>query len=135
MPRSHCHPQVAAFLDMLAYAEGTKGRGDDGYNKLVNPAGFFGDYSTHPNVSIIVRPGLVSTAGGVGQIGTYGFFVNVSGANRGPGDVVGGGGIVWSSGDQATNAGWSPAGTWKCLGFCSTYRNLGHAVTLWTRIA
>lgn len=74
-------------------------------------------------------------AGGVGQIGTYGFFVNVSGANRGPGDVVGGGGIVWSSGDQATNAGWSPAGTWKCLGFCSTYRNLGHATTLWIRIA
>ncbi|MFQ2291163.1 phage tail protein [Aeromonas enteropelogenes] len=74
-------------------------------------------------------------AGGVGQIGTYGFFVNVSGANRGPGDVVGGGGIVWSSGDQATNAGWSPAGTWKCLGYCSTYRNLGHATTLWIRIA
>ncbi|WP_429091743.1 phage tail protein [Aeromonas veronii] len=74
-------------------------------------------------------------AGGVGQIGTYGFFVNVSGANRGPGDVVGGGGIVWSSGDQATNAGWSPAGTWKYLGYCSTYRNLGHATTLWIRIA
>ncbi|MBL0666035.1 glycoside hydrolase family 104 protein [Aeromonas jandaei] len=64
MPRSHCHPQVAAFLDMIAYSEGTKGRGDDGYNKLVNPAGFFGDYSTHPNVSVIVRPGLVSTAAG-----------------------------------------------------------------------
>ncbi|MFQ2244401.1 phage tail-collar fiber domain-containing protein [Aeromonas enteropelogenes] len=74
-------------------------------------------------------------AGGVGQIGTYGFFVNVSGANRGPGDVVGGGGLKWSSGDQATNAGWSPAGTWKCLGFCSTYLNLGHATTLWIRIA
>lgn len=74
-------------------------------------------------------------AGGIGQIGTYGFFINVSGANRGPGDVVGGGGLIWSSSDQATNAGWSPAGTWKCLGFCSTYRNLGHAVTLWIRIA
>ncbi|WP_235660921.1 hypothetical protein [Aeromonas veronii] len=64
MPRSNCHPQVAAFLDMLAWSEGTLGRGDDGYNKLVNPAGLFGDYSSHPNVSVIVRPGLASTAAG-----------------------------------------------------------------------
>ncbi|KFN18750.1 phage tail protein [Aeromonas bestiarum] len=74
-------------------------------------------------------------AGGLGQIGTYGLFVNVSGADRGPGDVVAGGGLQWSSADQATHSNSSPAGTWKCLGFCSTYRNLGHAVTLWIRIA
>ncbi|MGK8174468.1 glycoside hydrolase family 24 protein [Aeromonas dhakensis] len=64
MPRSNCHPQVAAFLDLLAYAEGTKGRGDDGYNKLVNPAGFFESYATHPNVLVQVNPTLKSTAAG-----------------------------------------------------------------------
>ena len=30
-----------AFLDMIAFSEGTIGLGDDGYNKLVNPGGFF----------------------------------------------------------------------------------------------
>ncbi|MGX5834607.1 glycoside hydrolase family 24 protein [Aeromonas piscicola] len=64
MARSNCHPQVAAFLDLLAYAEGTKDRGDDGYNMLVNPAGFFTDYRTHPNVKVQVNPHLVSTAAG-----------------------------------------------------------------------
>ncbi|WP_043823404.1 glycoside hydrolase family 24 protein [Aeromonas veronii] len=64
MPRSNCHPQVAAFLDMIAYAEGTKGRGDDGYNKLVNPACFFDSYATHPNVLVQVNPTLKSTAAG-----------------------------------------------------------------------
>ncbi|HDN9511165.1 glycoside hydrolase family 24 protein [Aeromonas salmonicida] len=64
MPRSNCHPQVAAFLDMIAFSEGTRGRGDDGYNKLVNPAGFFDSYATHPNVLVQVNPTLKSTAAG-----------------------------------------------------------------------
>ncbi|QCG49476.1 glycoside hydrolase family 24 protein [Aeromonas schubertii] len=64
MPRSHCHPQVAAFLDMIAFAEGTKGKGDDGYNKLVNPAGFFESYTSHPNVRVQVNASLISTAAG-----------------------------------------------------------------------
>nr|AEM36042.1 putative muramidase [Aeromonas phage PAS-1] len=64
MPRSDCHPQVAAFLDMIAFSEGTRGRGDDGYNKLVNPAGFFDSYATHPNVLVQVNPTLKSTAAG-----------------------------------------------------------------------
>lgn len=64
MPRSNCHPQIAAFLDMLAFSEGTQGLGDDGYNKLVNPAGFFADYRTHPNVRVQVTPTLFSTAAG-----------------------------------------------------------------------
>jgi muramidase (phage lysozyme) len=64
MPRSNCHPQIAAFLDMLAFSEGTLGLGDDGYNKLVNPAGFFADYSAHPNVRVQVNKTLVSTAAG-----------------------------------------------------------------------
>ena len=64
MPRSHCHPNVAAFLDMLAFSEGTKGKGDDGYNDIVDPAGFFDDYSTHPNVLVPVRANLKSTAAG-----------------------------------------------------------------------
>lgn len=64
MAGSNCHPQMAAFLDMLAFSEGTKGRGDDGYNKLVNPGGFFDSYASHPNQLIEVRPGLKSTASG-----------------------------------------------------------------------
>lgn len=64
MPRCNCHPNMAAFLDMIAHAEGTQGRGDDGYNKLVNPAGFFNDYRTHPNVLVQVNPTLKSTAAG-----------------------------------------------------------------------
>ncbi|WP_429134269.1 glycoside hydrolase family 24 protein [Aeromonas hydrophila] len=64
MAQINTHPNLVAFLDMLAWAEGTKDLGDNGYNKLVNPAGLFGNYRTHPNVSVIVRPGLVSTAAG-----------------------------------------------------------------------
>jgi muramidase (phage lysozyme) len=63
---------VRAFLDMLAFSEGTKGRGDDGYNKLVNPGGFFESYATHPNQLMEVRPGLKSTAAGRYQfLSTY----------------------------------------------------------------
>jgi muramidase (phage lysozyme) len=63
---------LTAFLDMLAFSEGTKGLGDDGYNKLVNPGGFFDSYATHPNIKIEVRPGLISTAAGrYQQLGKY----------------------------------------------------------------
>ncbi|MGL6369386.1 glycoside hydrolase family 24 protein [Aeromonas hydrophila] len=63
---------LTAFLDMLAFSEGTKGLGDDGYNKLVNPGGFFESYATHPNQLIEVRPGLKSTAAGRYQnLSTY----------------------------------------------------------------
>ncbi|OXS14003.1 lysozyme [Zobellella denitrificans] len=64
MARINCSLNLAAFLDVLAHAEGTKGLGDDGYDKLVNPAGFFTSYATHPNQRVQVRPGLVSTAAG-----------------------------------------------------------------------
>ena len=60
-----CSRNMSAFLDVLAYAEGTKGRGNhDGYNKLVNPAGYFNDYSRHPNQRVQVNAKLVSTAAG-----------------------------------------------------------------------
>lgn len=36
-----------AFLDVIAYAEGTKGRGDDGYNVIFTHAQFTG-YADHP---------------------------------------------------------------------------------------
>jgi muramidase (phage lysozyme) len=71
MTRSYS-ANLAAFLDMLAFSEGTKGLGDDGYNKLVNPGGFFDSYATHPNQLIEVRPGLKSTAAGRYQfLSTY----------------------------------------------------------------
>lgn len=63
---------LTAFLDLIAFSEGTKGRGDDGYNKLVNPGGFFESYAAHPNQLIAVRPGLKSTAAGRYQfLSTY----------------------------------------------------------------
>lgn len=53
-----------AFLDMIAFSEGTIGLGDDGYNKLVNPGTFFDSYATHPNVLIQVNKAIKSTAAG-----------------------------------------------------------------------
>jgi muramidase (phage lysozyme) len=64
MARIECSRNLAAFLDMLAFSEGTLGRGDDGYNKLVNPGKTFASYAEHPNVSIPISPTLRSTAAG-----------------------------------------------------------------------
>ena len=64
MARIECSRNLAAFLDMLAFSEGTLGRGDDGYDKLVNPGKSFASYAEHPNVSISISPTLRSTAAG-----------------------------------------------------------------------
>jgi muramidase (phage lysozyme) len=60
---------IAAFLDMIAYAEGTKGVGDDGYNVLVGSLPgkplLFHNYKTHPR---IYNKKLNSTAAGRYQI-------------------------------------------------------------------
>lgn len=57
-----------AFLDMTAQSEGTAGRGDDGYNMLVNPGGFFDSYADHPRIVVHVGGSLYSTAAGRYQI-------------------------------------------------------------------
>jgi muramidase (phage lysozyme) len=59
---------IVAFLDMLSVSEGTFGHGDDGYNMLVNPGGFFSSYAGHPHKLITVNPNLKSTAAGRYQI-------------------------------------------------------------------
>lgn len=63
------HPNMQAFLDMIAYAEGTSRVGDqDGYNVLVGGRTFTG-YSDHPNVSVYLpRYNIHSTAAGRYQI-------------------------------------------------------------------
>jgi len=70
---SNLHPNVNAFLDMLAYSEGTAGKGDDGYNVIVTGVDgkleLFNDYSTHPFANgrppkVINHKGLKSTAAG-----------------------------------------------------------------------
>lgn len=73
-------PQVAAFMDMLAYAEGTdNGRQrtlHDGYDVLVG-GGLFTDFSQHPRVVVdLPKLGIKSTAAGRYQIlrGTWGEF-------------------------------------------------------------
>ena len=59
-------PSVLAFLDMLAWSEGTStiASSDDGYNVLVGGS-LFHDYSQHPRVSVALpRYGIRSTAAG-----------------------------------------------------------------------
>lgn len=59
---------VCAFLDMIAYSEGTAGRGDDGYNVIVGGA-LFNDYSHHPDILVALpKLGISSSAAGRGQI-------------------------------------------------------------------
>lgn len=58
---------LRAFLDMIAFSEGTAGRGDDGYNILVGGSTFH-DYSRHPNLLVKLNPKLKSTAAGRYQI-------------------------------------------------------------------
>lgn len=63
---------VVAFIDMLAWSEGTsrsKYTRDDGYDVIVNGIGgspkTFSDYSKHPNILVKVNSsGLKSTAAG-----------------------------------------------------------------------
>lgn len=57
------HPNIKAFLDMIAAAEGTAKLGDRGYNVLVGGKLFEG-YEKHPKILVTVRPGLKSTAAG-----------------------------------------------------------------------
>jgi muramidase (phage lysozyme) len=56
-----------AFLDMIAFSEGTAGKGDDGYNVIVGGTLFYG-YDDHPRRLITLRPGLKSTAAGRYQL-------------------------------------------------------------------
>jgi muramidase (phage lysozyme) len=58
-----------AFVDMVAMSEGTYGHGDDGYNMLVNPGGYFNNgYVDHPRTVVHVGGSLYSTAAGRYQI-------------------------------------------------------------------
>lgn len=57
---------VRAFLDMIAYAEGTIGRGQDGYNILFG-GGTFNGYEDHPRVRVPFR-NTYSTAAGRYQL-------------------------------------------------------------------
>lgn len=70
MPRTvNLHSNIAAFLDMLAFSEGTvKFGNDDGYNVIVGGT-LFKDYSKHPNISVkLPKLGIFSTAAGRYQL-------------------------------------------------------------------
>lgn len=62
-------PNLRAFLDMIAFSEGTstvKGS-DDGYNVMVGGT-LFTSYADHPRKVVELRPGLASTAAGRYQL-------------------------------------------------------------------
>ena len=68
MARINEHSNVVAFLDMLAWSEGTKGKGDDGYNIIVGGSQF-SDYREHPRKLIdLPKLGIKSTAAGRYQL-------------------------------------------------------------------
>jgi muramidase (phage lysozyme) len=59
---------LAAFLDMLAFSEGTAGKGDDGYNVIVGGK-TFNDYSDHPRVLVdLPKLNIKSSAAGRYQL-------------------------------------------------------------------
>ena len=69
MPRiKDINSNIAAFLDMLAFSEGTIRFGkDDGYNVIVGGS-LFSSYDKHPNKLIQLNPKLKSTAAGRYQL-------------------------------------------------------------------
>ncbi|MDX7786703.1 phage tail-collar fiber domain-containing protein [Aeromonas caviae] len=73
-------------------------------------------------------------AGGVGQIGTYGFFFTKASGAYAPGRTLPGSSLRWSSTDmhESDTGGGSPAGTWKLMGY---YANNAWTKSLWIRIA
>ncbi|WP_236287708.1 phage tail-collar fiber domain-containing protein [Aeromonas veronii] len=73
-------------------------------------------------------------AGGVGQIGTYGFFFTQASGAYGPGTTLPGSSLRWSSTDMHESdwGGGSPAGTWKLVGY---YPPNAWTKSLWIRIA
>lgn len=59
---------LCAFLDMIAWSEGTLGRGDDGYNVLVGGS-LFDSYADHPRKLVdLPNLGIKSTAAGRYQL-------------------------------------------------------------------
>lgn len=61
-------PNQKAFLDTIAYSEGTKGVGDDGYNVLFG-GGLFNSYADHPRLrTFIPRLREYTTAAGRYQL-------------------------------------------------------------------
>lgn len=58
---------VCAFLDMIAFSEGTAGHGDDGYNVIVGGALFEG-YADHPRRVVKLNATLSSSAAGRYQL-------------------------------------------------------------------
>ena len=64
-------PNLKAFLDMIAYSEGTdNGRQptkNHGYDVIVG-GGLFESYADHPRKLVNLRPGLASTAAGRYQV-------------------------------------------------------------------
>ncbi len=61
-------PNEKAFLDTIAFSEGTYGKGDDGYNVLVGGS-FFDGYDDHPRISVYLPSlNIHSTAAGRYQL-------------------------------------------------------------------
>ena len=62
------NPKIKAFLDLIAFSEGTKGKGDNGYNVIVG-GDLFSDYTDHPRKKVYIKSiDNYSTAAGRYQI-------------------------------------------------------------------
>lgn len=62
------NPNLKAFLSMIAWSEGTKDKGDDGYNVIVGGK-LFESYADHPREKVSIKNlGIYSTAAGRYQI-------------------------------------------------------------------
>ena len=80
-----------------------------------------------------------------GSVGTYAFLANVSGTANSNGETESGSNLRYAGirDTQLGNRGnlysaTSPAGTWRCMGFLSTFTDTGNgadAITVWLRIS
>jgi len=78
---------------------------------------------------------LAATAGAsYGAVGTYGLFYSVTSTNRNPGSTVAGSGL-YAAAAVTFNTSFSPAGTWRVMGFMANSATTGERTSVCLRIS
>jgi len=70
MVRIVIEKNVAIFMDLIAFAEGTYGKGDDGYNIMFG-GNTFDSYAEHPRIKNTIRELTSDAAGRYQLLGRY----------------------------------------------------------------